>query len=74
MKKEFGRDIPKVIAYIPFSKYEHIFASQISTYLFETKWKEKEIPRDWVYGDEIAEAKRTRSILLQSAHTKLRKV
>jgi nitrate reductase gamma subunit len=54
------------IAYIPFSKYEHIFAAQISTYLFETKWKEKEIPRDWVYGDEIAEAKRKRLELSES--------
>ncbi len=41
------------IAYIPFSKYEHIFAAQISTYLFEEKWKEKEIPQDWVFKDEI---------------------
>jgi nitrate reductase gamma subunit len=48
------------IAYIPFSKYEHIFAAQISTYLFEEKWKEKEIPRDWVFQDEIARRKRER--------------
>jgi nitrate reductase gamma subunit len=48
------------IAYIPFSKYEHIFAAQISTYLFEEKWKEKEIPRDWVFGEEIAKRKRER--------------
>ena len=41
------------IAYIPFSKYEHIFAAQISTYLFEEKWKEKEIPLDWVFGEAI---------------------
>lgn len=41
------------IAYIPFSKYEHIFASQISTYLFENKWREKEIPSDWVFAEEI---------------------
>jgi nitrate reductase gamma subunit len=48
------------IAYIPFSKYEHIFASQISTYLFEEKWKEKEIPRDWVFQEEIAKRKQER--------------
>jgi nitrate reductase gamma subunit len=48
------------IAYIPFSKYEHIFAAQISTYLFEGKWKDKEIPRDWVFQDEIAQRKRER--------------
>ena len=41
------------IAYIPFSKYEHIFASQISAYLFGNKWKEKEIPSDWVFTEEI---------------------
>ncbi len=54
------------LAYIPFSKYEHIFAAQISTYLFETKWKEKEIPRDWVFAEEIAEGKRKR---LESAES-----
>ncbi len=48
------------IAYIPFSKYEHIFAAQISTYLFEEKWKEKEIPRDWVFTEEIAKYKNER--------------
>ena len=48
------------IAYIPFSKYEHIFAAQISTYLFEEKWKEKEIPQDWVFKDEIARFKQER--------------
>jgi len=48
------------IAYIPFSKYEHIFAAQISTYLFEEKWKDKEIPQDWVFQDEIAQRKRER--------------
>ncbi len=48
------------IAYIPFSKYEHIFAAQISTYLFEEKWKEKEIPQDWVFQEEIAKRKRER--------------
>ncbi len=48
------------IAYIPFSKYEHIFASPISTYLFEEKWKEKEIPRDWVFQEEIAKRKQER--------------
>lgn len=48
------------IAYIPFSKYEHIFASQISTYLFETKEEKKEIPRDWVFAEEIAQARRER--------------
>jgi nitrate reductase gamma subunit len=36
------------IAYIPFSKYEHIFAAQ------------KEIPQDWVFQDEIAQRKRER--------------
>jgi nitrate reductase gamma subunit len=48
------------IAYIPFSKYEHIFAAQISTYLFEEKWKDKAIPRDWVFQEEIAQRKRER--------------
>ena len=48
------------IAYIPFSKYEHIFAAQISTYLFEEKWKKKEIPRDWVFQEEIAQRKQAR--------------
>ncbi len=48
------------IAYIPFSKYEHIFAAQISTYLFEEKWKDKEIPRNWVFQEEIAQRKRER--------------
>jgi nitrate reductase gamma subunit len=48
------------IAYIPFSKYEHIFAAQISTYLFENKWKEKEIPSDWVFAEEIAKLKNER--------------
>jgi len=48
------------IVYIPFSKYEHIFAAQISTYLFEEKWKDKEIPTDWVFQDEIAQRKRER--------------
>jgi nitrate reductase gamma subunit len=48
------------IAYIPFSKYEHMFASQISTYLFEIKEREKEIPRDWVFAEEIAQSKRER--------------
>jgi nitrate reductase gamma subunit len=48
------------IAYIPFSKYEHIFAAQISTYLFEEKWKEKEIPQDWVFQEEIAKRKQER--------------
>jgi nitrate reductase gamma subunit len=48
------------IAYIPFSKYEHIFASQISTYLFEEKWKDKEIPRDWVFTEDIAKYKSER--------------
>jgi nitrate reductase gamma subunit len=48
------------IAYIPFSKYEHIFAAQISTYLFEEKWKDKEIPRNWVFQDEIARRKQER--------------
>jgi len=48
------------IAYIPFSKYEHIFAAQISTYLFAEKWKDKEIPQDWVFQDEIARRKRER--------------
>ena len=48
------------IAYIPFSKYEHIFAAQISTYLFEEKWKKKEIPRDWVFQEEIAQRRQAR--------------
>jgi nitrate reductase gamma subunit len=48
------------IAYIPFSKYEHIFAAQISTYLIEEKWKDKEIPRGWVFQDEIDRRKRER--------------
>lgn len=48
------------IAYIPFSKYEHIFAAQISTYLFEEKWKDKEIPRDWVFQEEIAQRRQAR--------------
>jgi nitrate reductase gamma subunit len=48
------------IAYIPFSKYEHIFAAQISNYLFEEKWKKKEIPRDWVFQEEIAQRKQAR--------------
>jgi nitrate reductase gamma subunit len=48
------------IAYIPFSKYEHIFAAQISTYLFEDKWKKKEIPRDWVFQEEIAQRRQAR--------------
>jgi nitrate reductase gamma subunit len=48
------------IAYIPFSKYEHIFAAQITTYLFEEKWKEKEIPRNWVFGEEIEKYKNER--------------
>jgi nitrate reductase gamma subunit len=48
------------IAYIPFSKYEHIFAAQISTYLFEEKWQEKAIPRDWVFKDEIERFKQER--------------
>ena len=48
------------IAYIPFSKYEHIFAAQISNYLFEGKWKKKEIPRDWVFQEEIAQHRQAR--------------
>ena len=48
------------IAYIPFSKYEHVFAAQISTYLFNEKWKEKEIPQDWVFKEEIERFKRQR--------------
>jgi nitrate reductase gamma subunit len=48
------------IAYIPFSKYEHIFAAQISNYLFEEKWRKKEIPRDWVFQEEIAQRRQAR--------------
>jgi nitrate reductase gamma subunit len=48
------------IAYIPFSKYEHIFAAQISNYLFEEKWKKKEIPHDWVFQEEIAQRRQAR--------------
>lgn len=48
------------IAYIPFSKYEHIFAAQISNYLFQEKWKKKEIPRDWVFQEEIAQRRQAR--------------
>ncbi len=48
------------IAYIPFSKYEHMLAGQITTHLFENKWKEKEIPRDWVLTKEIEEYKQQR--------------
>jgi nitrate reductase gamma subunit len=48
------------IAYMPFSKYEHIFAGPITTYLFENKWKDKEIPRDWVFREEIERYKRER--------------
>ncbi len=48
------------IAYIPFSKYKHIFASQITTHLSKNKWKDKEIPRDWVFGEEIERRKKER--------------
>jgi nitrate reductase gamma subunit len=48
------------IAYVPFSKYEHMFASQISGFLFEEKSKKKQIPRDWVYQEEIARRKQER--------------
>jgi hypothetical protein len=28
--------------------------------IFEEKWKDKEIPRDWVFQDEIAQRQRER--------------
>ncbi len=48
------------IAYVPFSKYEHMFASQISGFLFEEKSKTREIPTDWVYQDEIVRRRQER--------------
>lgn len=56
------------IAYIPFSKYEHIFAAQISAYLFEEKWKKKEIPRDWVFQEEIAQRMKERQNPVNQKH------
>lgn len=48
------------IVMIPFSKYTHIFAAQITTYMFENKWRQKEFPRQWVFGQEIAQQKQKR--------------